>query len=123
MKVLIADDEPIARQILREHIESIPALEDAGVAATGAETLARILETQPDVVQPAMISVSTRRLLSRGTRSVPKKHDAYFLTNRISRGPMLRRGSILTASEPAVRVKEPFIFRPQMPASFTLAPS
>src|SRR5581483_1505496 len=50
MKVLIADDEPIARQILREHIESIPALEYAGEASTGAETLARILETQPDVV-------------------------------------------------------------------------
>ncbi|MBZ5604390.1 MAG: LytTR family DNA-binding domain-containing protein [Acidobacteriia bacterium] len=50
MKVLIADDEPIARQILREHIESIPALEYAGEASTGLETLARILETQPDVV-------------------------------------------------------------------------
>lgn len=50
MRVLIADDEPIARQILREHIESIPELEYAGEASTGAETLARILETRPDVV-------------------------------------------------------------------------
>ena len=31
MKVLIADDEPIARQILREHIESLPSLEIAAV--------------------------------------------------------------------------------------------
>jgi len=50
LRVLIADDEPIARQVLREHVESIPSLELAGEAATGAETLTRILETRPDVV-------------------------------------------------------------------------
>src|SRR5262249_20315604 len=50
MRVLIADDEPIARQILREHIESLPAVEIAGEAATGAEARARIFDTQPDVV-------------------------------------------------------------------------
>ena len=50
LRILIADDEPIARQILREHIESIPALEIAGEAATGAETLARIFELKPDIV-------------------------------------------------------------------------
>lgn len=50
MRVLIADDEPIARQILREHVESIPSLEVAGEASTGAEALARILEYRPDIV-------------------------------------------------------------------------
>jgi len=50
VRILIADDEPIARQILREYVESMPALEVAGEASTGAETLARILETDPDVV-------------------------------------------------------------------------
>lgn len=50
MKVLIADDEPIARQILREHIESIGSMEVAGEASTGAEALARILDLKPDVV-------------------------------------------------------------------------
>ena len=50
MKVLIADDEPIARQILREHVEAIPSLELAGEASTGAEALARIFELQPDIV-------------------------------------------------------------------------
>jgi two-component system LytT family response regulator len=50
VKILIADDEPVARQILREHLESIPWLQIAGEASTGAETLARILETKPDVV-------------------------------------------------------------------------
>lgn len=50
MRILIADDEPIARQILREHVESIPSLEVAGEATTGAEALARILECRPDIV-------------------------------------------------------------------------
>jgi two-component system, LytTR family, response regulator len=50
VRVLIADDEPIARQVLREHLESIPSLELAGEASTGAEALQRILELQPDVV-------------------------------------------------------------------------
>ncbi len=50
MRVLIADDEPIARQVLREHIESFPALEVAGEAGTGAETLACIFELKPDIV-------------------------------------------------------------------------
>src|SRR5258708_20677135 len=50
MSILIADAEPIARQILREHVESIPAAEVAAEASTGSETLVRILETQPDVV-------------------------------------------------------------------------
>lgn len=50
MRVLIADDEPIARAILREHVEAIASLEIAGEASTGAEALARILELKPDVV-------------------------------------------------------------------------
>jgi DNA-binding LytR/AlgR family response regulator len=50
MRVLIADDEPIARQVLREHVESIPGLVLAGEASTGAEALQRILELKPDLV-------------------------------------------------------------------------
>src|SRR5262245_48559083 len=50
MKVLIADDEPVARQVLREHVESIPTLEIAGEASTGKETLQRILDLDPDLV-------------------------------------------------------------------------
>ncbi len=50
MRVLIADDEPVAREILREHIESIPSLEIVGEAATGAEALQRILDLSPDLV-------------------------------------------------------------------------
>lgn len=50
MKILIADDEPVARQVLREHVESIASLEVAGEASTGKETLQRILDLDPDVV-------------------------------------------------------------------------
>ncbi len=50
MKVLIADDEPVARQVLREHVEAIPSLEVAGEASTGKQTLQRILDLEPDVV-------------------------------------------------------------------------
>ena len=50
MKILIADDEPVARQVLREHVEAIPSLEIAGEASTGKETLQRILDWDPDVV-------------------------------------------------------------------------
>jgi len=72
MRVLIADDEPIARAILREHVASMPALELAGEASTGKETLARILDLQPDVVlldqqMPEMDGLSVVRSL-RGER-------------------------------------------------------
>ena len=50
MRVLIADDEPIARQILREHAAAIPSLEIVGEAATGAEAIQRILDLNPDLV-------------------------------------------------------------------------
>lgn len=50
MRVLIADDEPVARQILREYLESMPSIEIAGEAATGSEAAQRILELNPDLV-------------------------------------------------------------------------
>lgn len=71
MRVLIADDEPIARQILREHLESIPAIEIAGEASTGTETAQRILDLDPDIVlldqqMPEMDGLSVvRKLRSR----------------------------------------------------------
>jgi DNA-binding LytR/AlgR family response regulator len=50
LRVLIADDEPIAREILREHVDSIAGLEFAGEASTGTEALSRIFDLRPDVV-------------------------------------------------------------------------
>lgn len=73
MRVLIADDEPIARQVLREHLESMPGLEVAGEASTGPETLQGILDLQPDLVlldlqMPELDGLSTARLLRGGRK-------------------------------------------------------
>jgi hypothetical protein len=43
-----------------------------------------VARTHPLVVQPVMTSVSTRCATNRGTRSVPKKHEAYFLSSSVS---------------------------------------
>jgi len=50
MRVLIADDEPIARQVMRELLEDCPGVQVAGEAASGAEALEQIERTDPDVV-------------------------------------------------------------------------
>jgi DNA-binding LytR/AlgR family response regulator len=73
LRVLIADDEPIARQVLREHVEAIAGLEVAGEASTGAEALQRILDLKPDLVlldlqMPELDGLATVRSL-RGDRA------------------------------------------------------
>jgi len=73
MRVLIADDEPIARQVLREHVEAIPGLEVAGEASTGTEALQGILDLQPDLVlldlqMPELDGLSTARYLKGGRK-------------------------------------------------------
>ncbi|MFN7924125.1 MAG: LytTR family DNA-binding domain-containing protein [Bryobacteraceae bacterium] len=50
MKVLIVDDEPIARQILREHLEEIPGAVVAGEASDGLDAADKIVRLKPDVV-------------------------------------------------------------------------
>src|ERR1044071_8436616 len=50
MPAVTPDEEPVARQVLREHVEAIPSLEIAGEASTGKETLQRILDLDPDLV-------------------------------------------------------------------------
>jgi DNA-binding LytR/AlgR family response regulator len=50
VRTLIVDDEPIAREILREHVESVTGLEIVGEAATGDEAAEKILTLRPDLV-------------------------------------------------------------------------
>ena len=50
MRVLIADDEPIARQVLRGELELCPGVAIVGEAATGEEALDQILALHPDLV-------------------------------------------------------------------------
>ena len=50
MRVLLVDDEPIARQIVREHLESFADIEIAGEAGNGVEAVELIQTLNPDVV-------------------------------------------------------------------------
>ena len=49
MKVLIADDEPLARTLLRTLLEELPNLTIVGEAADGAEAVALAEATSPDL--------------------------------------------------------------------------
>jgi two-component system LytT family response regulator len=50
LKTLIVDDEPIARQVLREQLEYFPEIEIVGEAGNGREALEKIAQAQPDLV-------------------------------------------------------------------------
>lgn len=50
LRVLIADDEPLARGILASELASIPGTEVVGEAPNGAAALAQIAQHQPDLV-------------------------------------------------------------------------
>ena len=50
LRALIVDDEPIARQVLRDELEQQIDVEVIGEAATGLEALERIAALRPDVV-------------------------------------------------------------------------
>lgn len=50
IRTLIVDDEPIARQVLRDELSGIRDVEVAGEAANGAEALEQIALLRPDLV-------------------------------------------------------------------------
>ncbi len=50
MRILIADDESIARQIVREYLEDTLGAEIVGEATTGLEAVELIARTKPDVI-------------------------------------------------------------------------
>jgi len=50
LRTLIVDDEPIARRVLREELETIPDVAVVGEAQDGREALERIKDLQPDLV-------------------------------------------------------------------------
>ncbi|HUQ94872.1 MAG TPA: LytTR family DNA-binding domain-containing protein [Bryobacteraceae bacterium] len=50
MRVMIADDEPVARQVLREMLEEIPGVIVAGEACNGAEALEQARRLDPDIL-------------------------------------------------------------------------
>ena len=50
LRTLIVDDEPIARQILREELELVPGVQIAGEAADGFEAVDAVRALSPDLV-------------------------------------------------------------------------
>ncbi len=71
MRVLIADDEPIARQVLRELLEELPDIEIAGEAGDGLAAVGMAGRLKPDVIfldlqMPGLDGFSAARRLRRG---------------------------------------------------------
>jgi two-component system LytT family response regulator len=50
VRALIVDDEPVARRVLREELESQPGLEIVGEAESGVSALEEIAALEPDLV-------------------------------------------------------------------------
>lgn len=50
IRTLIVDDEPIARQVLREELETRPDIEIVGEAASGEEALSAVAARRPQLV-------------------------------------------------------------------------
>ena len=72
LKTLIVDDEPVARKVLREELESVAGIEVVGEADSGAAALDQIASRRPDVVlldlqMPEMGGFEVIRKLHHGT--------------------------------------------------------
>jgi two-component system LytT family response regulator len=71
LKTLIVDDEPIARKVLREELESLADVDVIGEAENGAVALHKIAEQRPDLVlldlqMPVMGGLDVVRNIRRG---------------------------------------------------------
>jgi len=88
LKTLIVDDEPIARKVLREELESIEGIEIVGEAGDGEVALQKIAAQQPDLVlldlqMPAMGGLEVVRQLKHGAHMpvivIVTAYDKYAL--------------------------------------------
>ena len=118
LKTLIVDDEPIARQVLREELESMTGVKIVGEADSGAAALVQIAQHKPDLVlldlqMPVMGGLDVVRNLKRGPHMpvlvIVTAHDAYAV-EAFEAGAVdyllkpVRRQRLLDAVERARRV-------------------
>lgn len=72
MRILIADDEPIARQVLRELLTQQPGTQVVGEAVNGSEALTQVRQSKPDLIlldlqMPELDGFAVARDLQGGT--------------------------------------------------------
>lgn len=88
LRTLIVDDEPVARKILREELESVEGVEIVGEAEDGRVALEQIAAERPDLVlldlqMPAMSGLEVVNQLRRGDRMpviiIVTAYDQYAL--------------------------------------------
>jgi len=88
LKTLIVDDEPVARQVLREGLESMGDVQVVGEADNGVSALDQISGRQPDLVlldlqMPEMSGFDVIRKIRRGTHMpvvvIVTAYDKYAL--------------------------------------------
>jgi len=88
LRTLIVDDEPIARQVLREELELIDGVEVIGEADNGAKALDQIARHRPDLVlldlqMPAMSGFEVVSGLRRGSHMpvivIVTAYDSYAI--------------------------------------------
>ena len=86
LKTLIVDDEPIARQVLREELESMAGVRIVGEAESGPAALVQIAQQKPglvllDLQMPEMGGLDVVRNLRSGPHIpvviIVTAHDAY----------------------------------------------
>ncbi len=132
LRTLIVDDEPIARSILREELETLEDVSVVGEAENGVTALERIAEDRPDLVlldlqMPVMGGLDVARSLKQGTplpvivivtawdRFAIQAFEAGavdYLLKPVSRERLLeaveraRRTSAMQAAEKVARIQE-----------------
>jgi DNA-binding LytR/AlgR family response regulator len=132
LRTLIVDDEPVARSILREELETLEDVSVVGEAENGVTALERIAEDRPDLVlldlqMPVMGGLDVARSLKQGTplpvivivtawdRFAIQAFEAGavdYLLKPVSRERLLeaveraRRTSAIQAAEKVARIQE-----------------